>query len=304
MSKIDDIYKNIFASSLTISAAVGIFNPLDCLRIRWQMLNLSNTKELVFIDQTLYQYTYRIITNEGLINGLYKPGLIANVIGAGVSRGIGVGFYPYLRDKFNDIFGNNYSGLSMFTGGLVSGGVGYFISSPLWILKSRIQGSAETGMYKYKNVIHGIKTISINEGFKTLFKGSGCLAIRGALMNAGNTFGYDGTKKIIKKNKLPEQINTLFTNNDKETILLHMTASVNAALISCVLSTPVDFITTSYQHTNTKMSLVKFIKDIINNDITLLYKGFTPMFIRVTPIYCLYLPCYEQLRCIIGLGYL
>ena len=304
MNKIDDIYKNIFASSLTISTAVGIFNPLDCLRIRWQMLKFTNTKELVSFDQSLFQYTNGIIKKEGFINGLYKPGLFPNMIGAAISRGIGMGVYPLFRDNILQILGNNYLGSSMFLGGLVSGAIGYTISSPFWILKARIQGGKETRLYLYKNIFDGMRTIIKTEGFASLFKGYGCLAVRGALMNAGNTFGYDGTKKIVRDWDLPKSFEKLLTNrNNEETILFHVLASVNASLASCVLSTPIDFITTSYQN-STQTNLIKLTKDIVSKDITLLYKGFVPMFIRVTQIYCLYLPCYEQVRCMIGLGYL
>ena len=259
-----DIYKNIIASSSCVALSVAIFNPLDCLRIRWQVSKNSNFNN----------YLNNIIKNEGIINGLWKPGFSSNVIASGISRGIGIGLYPYIRNKIS----TKKTKMSIFSAGLISGALGYGISNPLWIIKTRVQADKEIYKYNYKSTFKAFKSIFINSGFKGLYSGITILALRGSLMNSGNTLGYDGTKLLLK-----------YKINEGPT--LHIISSINAAFLSATFATPSDYLLTMYQTGN---------KGKIQN----CFKGWLPMFLRICPIYCLYLPLYEYTRVILELGYL
>ena len=69
------VLANVVASSTCIAAAVIVFNPLDCLRVRWQVEPRGGAPSLLAFAQ-------RTIRTEGLVKGLWQPGLMANATAA------------------------------------------------------------------------------------------------------------------------------------------------------------------------------------------------------------------------------
>jgi hypothetical protein len=289
----------VLASSLTVSATVGFFNPLDCFRIKWQVAPLTKP------SLTMTDYFTAIVKKDGLINGLWKPGISANIMGAALSRGIGIGFYPTILSKLTNNWDNRdnwdknnqtvkKTPFRMFLAGTISGGIGYSLSCPFWLIKTRQQSSK----FNYKSVFTGLKKIYSLEGYKGLFRGAGGLAIRGALMNGGNTLGYDGTKTWIRRK--------FQIKSNEESWGIHFIASINAALLSSTFSLPVDVLLTTYQTSLlTEKNLIDtFFQIQKQNGIRHFFRGWVPMFCRVAPIYNIYLPFYEQVRKMLGIGYL
>ena len=250
----NQLIKNLLASSISISTSVSLFNPLDCLRIKWQ----TNKKNI-----SLSTFTNKLIKQKSF----YTLGIYSNIIGCAISRGIGMGFYPFILNSWSE-----KTATSMFCSGLISGSIGYGLSNPFWIIKTRQQATNQ-----YKTIFRGLKHLYHT---KSLFQGFPYLVVRGGLMNAGNTLGYDGTKTFLKKHNICD-----------EGIILHLFASFNAALLSTTFSVPFDYLLTS-NLTNNKCNYKH------------IFKGWIPMFSRILPIYCLYLPFYEQLRVLFGLNYL
>ena len=160
--------------------------------------------------------------------------------GRGLARGIGMGFYPTVRDTIASASGTpESSGSVMFSAGLLSGAVGYITSTPLWQIKTRVQAGVELKQDRaVRNdwqAMRGMFTAQRGK-LSAAYKGAGVLAVRGAMMNAGNTVGYDMTKTLNRKYKM-------FDDGP----LLHLLGSINAAFLSCTLSCPADFVFTRYQ---------------------------------------------------------
>jgi hypothetical protein len=136
------------------------------------------------------------------------------------------------------------------------------------------------------------------EGVKGLYRGASALIIRGALINAGNTLGYDFIKTTNKTHSFVS-----------EGPGLHVLASVVAALLSSTFSVPADFVMTRYQ---AGPQMGHHYTSVLNCASTLLrqegpsafFRGWTPLFVRVAPLYVCYLPVYEQFRRLLGLGYM
>jgi len=311
----NQLFKNIFASSLTISTTVSLFNPLDCFRIKWQT-HVSQS------HQTQFQFFRSIIKKHGLIDGLWKPGLNANIIGAACSRGIGMGFYPVIRDFLDNVGYQNEpqskppskTPLKMFIAGMISGSMGYMLSCPFWLIKTRQQSGYLSSFtpiprsFNDKSIFNNLRDIKVTEGIQNgLFRGAGCLAIRGALMNGGNTLGYDGTKTWIRTHYLSNGGNdTDKLNKADESIAIHFIASINAALLSSTLSLPVDILTTFHMASSKRSGSIwnTFKSLYVKHGFQIFFRGWVPMFGRVAPIYCVYLPFYEQVRKMMGIGYL
>lgn len=278
---------NVLAASSCIGVAVAVFNPLDCWRIRWQVQSEYTSMPL---------HLRSILRNEGLLRGLWLPGIGSNMVGAAVSRGIGLGCYPAIRDTLVGSEGKK-GGASMFAAGLVSGGIGYGISTPAWQLKTRLQAGLESTPL-YRNLLDGTITIVKEEGVLGLYRGCSALIVRGALMNAGNTLGYDLTKTMCKSG----------TPMIPEGPVLHFVASVVAAFLSSTFSVPADFVMTRFQSAH---QMGRSYPGVLSCCTTLLreegprafFRGWTPLFVRVAPLYVLFLPAYEQVRRALGLGY-
>ena len=280
------MFKNMFAASTCISIACSLFNPLDTYRIRWQVQSHH---------PSITAHLTSVLRSEGLVRGLWLPGIGSNAIGAGLSRGIGMGCYPTLRDSI----ASEKSGGTMFLAGLLSGGLGYFVSTPAWVVKTRLQAGMENkanppkgnGLLIFREIVH-------QQGMKGLYRGASALVVRGALINAGNTLGYDLTKTTNKQHHIVP-----------EGPLLHVLASVVAAFLSSTFSVPADFVMTRYQAGpqmgHHYVSVVDCASTLLREEgPTAFFRGWTPLFVRVAPLYICYLPVYEQVRKMLGLGYL
>eukprot|EP00037_Helgoeca_nana_P015237 m.142494 g.142494 ORF g.142494 m.142494 type:complete len:298 (+) comp22926_c0_seq2:70-963(+) len=282
------IVLNMVAASTCISAAVVLFNPVDCWRIRWQV----QTRH-----PTMRAHLASILRSEGVMAGLWIPGVGCNAVGAALCRGIGLGCYPSVRDWIVGPGGEKGGG-AMFLAGLISGGIGYGLSTPLWQCKTVLQAGVETRRPLYKNGLDGLVQIAKAGGVRGLYRGASALIVRGALMNAGNTLGYDFTKTFARRNDIAADGQAL-----------HITASVVAAFLSSTFSVPADVVMTRYQSAELLGTSYSGVLDCAvslgrESGPGAFFRGWTPLFVRVAPLYVLYLPAYEQLRKAFGLGYL
>ena len=128
----NEIVCNAAAASLAGAIQISIFNPLDCLRVRWQVAGQ--------MDASFAQFAISLVRNEGWWRGLHSVGLGFNQVAVGVSQGLRMGMYPTVRDSLiRD--GGSVTPAAMATAGLVSGSLGYLVSAPVWLLKTRSQNA-------------------------------------------------------------------------------------------------------------------------------------------------------------------
>jgi hypothetical protein len=144
---------------------------------------------------TMRAHLASILRSEGVMAGLWIPGVGCNAVGAALCRGIGLGCYPSVRDWIVGPGGEKGGG-AMFLAGLISGGIGYGLSTPLWQCKTVLQAGVETRRPLYKNGLDGLVQIAKAGGVRGLYRGASALIVRGALMNAGNTLGYGESKSV------------------------------------------------------------------------------------------------------------
>ena len=217
-----------------------------------------------------------------------------------------MGCYPAVRDWLIGVRGRangEKDTLTMFLAGLLSGGIGYGMSTPAWGVKTRLQASAGRDPPLYRTGAHGVVHIARTEGLRALYRGASALILRGALMNAGNTLGYDGAKTFARARQW------------EESPVLHVGASIVAAFLSCTLSCPADLVMTRYQAApvaggdaaaRASRGVVAFASEMLREEgPAAFYRGWTALFVRVAPLYILYLPIYEQVRVrVFGLDYM
>lgn len=264
----------------------SLFNPLDVLRIRWQV-----TKK---IPLHFFRFTKTIIHTEGLFYGLWLPGMLAQIKFVIICGAVRLGSYQLFRDNFTRLIGKNKkSGPLMALAGFCSGTTAYILSGPLFIVKNRMQAQSELKGPK-TTILYELRQI-FSQGIQKILSGSIILIIRGSLLACGNMFGYDYTKTFFKKKNILE---------DKP--ILHLFASINAAICLTILCMPTDVIMTNFANrSRPEMSILDVTRNIWSNGkIYAFYRGSQILFLRMAPSSMISLILYEQIRKILGLTYL
>ena len=292
------------AAGVSGGLAVAVMNPLDTLKVRYQVSASS---------VAMRPFALEIVAAEGLWGGLYAPGILANFLGIGISSMGRVGCYPYVRDAMLDAAGASEKNAPvMFLAGLLAGGVGYFASSPVYQVKTLAQAEAgaigadgvltsgaskgEVPRFHGRSLAAGLAALGADGA---LLRGSGALMARGALLSAGMQLGYDGCKTASKRYGFMD-----------EGFALHAAASTAGAFGGCLCSTPADVVMTRFQAAgmggaNPYGSSLACAAAILKADGPLaFYRGFTPFFVRLAPVFVVSLPLTEQIRKLAGLGYM
>lgn len=180
---------NFMAAGMAAAISSSMYNPLDCLKVRWQV----TTTTAAASEASLISFGYKIIRTEGLINGLWKPGVGAQAWGMGLSSGIRFACYEPFRDALvGDEEKKSYQ--HMVLAGLAAGSIGYVVTTPFHLMKTTMQAQLEcspsraSGPY-VTDFVTGMQQILHQQGFAGLFRGAIPLSSRGALFTAGQLMG-------------------------------------------------------------------------------------------------------------------
>jgi len=283
------IAKNVAAAGIAGAIQISIFNPLDALRIRWQV----SAVDMLRTDRTLSMRSFcaHIVRDEGWWRGLHSVGLVPNIIGVSASQGLRMGCYPAVRDTV--LAPGAVDPVRMAFAGLVSGSLGYLSSAPLWLMKTRMQASAQ------------LKTTpSWPHSLGGFWLGCGPLVVRGALLSAGQMSGYDGTKKML-----------LLRQMLADGPILHVLSATAAALCAATLSAPADVVQTRLQSlgqsqrggmsTQQTTSVSECVAAVVQERGVLgFFRGWTVNVARLAPTFIIGTTIYEQARRVMGLGYM
>lgn len=297
-------YRLFLSAGITACITSSFYNPLDCLRVRWQALPLSSNLS----SKGIINFTFHILKSEGLMNGLWRPGIILNAMGMGGSAALRFGFYEHVRDSLQKSVNQSdieeKKGVYMFLSGFSCGGIAYFITSPFHLMKTRLQvekngmmnefmGTHISRMNPKQGVVYRFLDIIREHGFRGLWNGTIPVSARGACFTAGQMLGYDFTKTICKTNGFIDDGTSL-----------HVVSSIVAAFGATMLSTPADFVMSRYV-SRSSGSLSNCVRAIYEESgIIGFWRGSGICFLRVCPVMLSYSTIYEQLRYHFGLGYL
>ncbi|CAK0815411.1 unnamed protein product, partial [Prorocentrum cordatum] len=151
-----------------------------------------------------------------------------------------MGLYPSVRDSLLPPAGRAERGAAaeawrssvMVLSGFLSGALAYVVATPLWLLKTRAQTAAQLhseGRAPSREVI-------LPRTARGYYRGAGPLVLRGALVTAGQMFGYDYAKGSLKGAGLLA-----------DGPALHVVAGAAAGFWASTLSAPADVVMTRYQ---------------------------------------------------------
>ena len=334
-----EMVQNTVASSVTIAGCVAAMNPLDTLRLRWQLHPVGAAAATLPAEAGISAYTRHVVRTEGLLRGLWAPGIGSNMVASALGRGLGLGAYPLVRDSLDvaatalGAGDTQKSVLTMYVAGMLAGCVAYGLANPCYQMKTRLQACAgavgpsgvfESGAMKgqrppYRHMVDGMRRIAVEEGVLSgLYRGVGAIMLRGALMNGetplppwlprrlltpgpagGAAMGYDATKTQAKRREWLD-----------DGPLLHVVASIVSALAQTACL-PADVLMTRYQSAAQLPDGPQY-RGLLHCAVTIrreegasvFFRGWTPMFARVAPLAVVFFPVYEQIRRLVGLGFM
>ena len=132
-----DALINLFASGISGGFGAALTNPMEVLKVRWQVTPASMRSAT-----SMAGFASELVKSEGAWRGVGAPGLSANAWAIGVSSIGRVGLYPSVRDAIVTARGGDVAKPSpgdMFLSGLSAGALGYFVSTPIFAQKTLIQ---------------------------------------------------------------------------------------------------------------------------------------------------------------------
>ena len=200
----------------------------------------------------------------------------------------------------------------MLASGLLSGAAGYAVGAPLFLAKTRLQSEAgrvvggvlTTGVRKghtpsYRNGADVLRSCIRAEGLRGLWRGSGVLVARGAVLSSSQLAGYDGTKTLLRRWGVAE-----------DGVAVHVLASTVAALALTTAVMPLDSTLSRYQAVHGVgqegwSSPLRCAMDVTRREGPgALWRGWSVMFARMLPSSLVTFLLYESLRSVAGLGFL
>ena len=293
-----DFAHNLFASAVSGAAGMAMFNPLDCLRVRWQVARADAARA-----RTAWRFAAEIARREGLVAGLWRPGLALNTAGVALCNGVRFAAYPVIRDALS--LRDTKSGGSMLAGSLLAGAVAYAVSAPLYLAKTRAQGltglvDRSTGRYAtgphagQPPACASLARALRAGGVAALWTGAGVLVARGAALTGGQLTAYDATKTGLKARGAL-----------REGPALHLVASVHGALWATTLAMPLDNLMARYQaEPGRYRGPWRCAAELVRAEgPAVLMRGWGPMFVRLAPMHVVNATLFEQVRFLVGGGY-
>ncbi len=314
---LSELRLNMLLGGGCTAATVAVFHPLDSVRIRWQVLHASRSGVAPADAEGMLAFALGVARREGLVSGLWRPGVFAHSAATMVSSSFRLGVYPTLRDALVGEQGTK-NALHMWAAGFCAGTVGFFFASPLFMAKVRLQVSAgDRSLALVNRSATGVlAAVARAEGLRGLWRGSGTLVARGALLSAGSQLGYDWTKTKCKCNACsrsagPSRPTAVCSCGGwlADGPVLHLLASVASAFLASVMAAPLDLVLTRYQAAPLLgvqySGVLHCVGSIARNEgLPGFYRGFWPLFLRLAPLWSVSLPFYEATRRFVGLSYM
>lgn len=176
------------AAGMSAYLTAGLMNPLDCLRIRWQILPVSHS----MASGGIVGFASHIVRTEGFVRGLWRPGVFANATGMGITASLRLGFYEDVRDALAGDQKDEKHSIHMILSGIICGAVSYPIATPYHLLKTKIQAQSSSG--KIQCMLQSGLNMVKEHGIFSLWRGSVPLSVRGACFSAGQLYGKKSKK--------------------------------------------------------------------------------------------------------------
>eukprot|EP00249_Psilotum_nudum_P014063 c24642_g1_i3 orf=394-1260(-) len=280
-----------------------VTNPVNVVKVRMQLDGaLSSTTDRVYAG--LLSGIWRVGREEG-INRLWR-GTGAALLREASYSSIRMGAYEPLKRVLGGHDPAHTPLWIKITAGSTAGVIGSAVANPTDVVMVRMQaqsfaahaGGAFTN-WNYKGPFHAFASIVKKEGIYGLYRGLWPTMQRAALLNAAQVPSYDHAKHLLLNSELLQ-----------EGVFCHLVSSMIAGLVTAVVISPVDLIRTRIMQQdvcgNGKGVLYASTFDCFWKTLRFegprgLYKGFVPVWLRISPHTIVTFFVFEQLRKYMGI---
>eukprot|EP00928_Gymnodinium_smaydae_P071361 TRINITY_DN54977_c0_g1_i1.p1 TRINITY_DN54977_c0_g1~~TRINITY_DN54977_c0_g1_i1.p1 ORF type:complete len:326 (-),score=26.25 TRINITY_DN54977_c0_g1_i1:434-1330(-) len=245
----------------------------------------------------------RMLIEEGVI-ALWSTGMLASLGRECTTIGVRMGAYPAVRDAIASLSSGKKGGEAglgnKFTAGVVLGALSGFLATPFDFVRIRVQAEAgvvdgnnilTTGLraglpQRVRGTVHAFSK-TIEEGFSSLFRGSGVNVTRSICMTVGTVPVYEHCKHVAKHNF-----------DVQESPSLHLGAGMVAGLVGTTVTAPADVIRTRIMQDG--KGGVGFFGALVaicrEQGARGFFRGWVPAYMRVGPLFLGMPALVEQVR--------
>jgi solute carrier family 25, member 34/35 len=296
---------------LSTSMACLVSHPIEVVKVRQQLQG-----ELTRVDRANrifranpFQALRLVFKHEG-VSGLYS-GLRAGMLYQFCMNGLRLGSFEVLMHYGSTRFGTHSDGQSkvnLFVQrvlcGLVSGALSSVVTSPIMLVKTRMQSQASASIavgrqHSYASMAQGFRSLYAEGGctVRGLYRGASASALRVSLGGATQLTTYTTAKDVLSSHaRVPGRVRAQF---ERTPVLLHLCASWFAGVAVIGLMNPADLVVTRIYNSSAGMYngiADCFLKIVRAEGFLGLYKGAVSNWLRVGPHTTLTFVLFEQFK--------
>ncbi|KAJ6626918.1 mitochondrial carrier domain-containing protein [Mycena sp. CBHHK59/15] len=269
------------------SMASSCTHPLDFAKVRMQTMETAPGVKKPSILTVL-----RTSIQESGIRSVYT-GLTASWLRQMSYSLVRLGTYEELKSRMSQ--NGRSSTLRLILAASFAGGLGGIVGNPADIILVRMTSDSmrpPEKRYGYSNALTGLLSLAREEGIRGLGRGLGTNTTRAVLMNASQVGSYDFFKSTLLRNSVP-----IFNYQFQDNLLLHVSASLLAGTFATTVCSPADVMRTRIMSSSSNASFIHVLTTSIREEgPRVLFKGWTPAFMRLGPNTVLLFVFFEQLK--------
>ncbi|ORY04939.1 mitochondrial carrier [Basidiobolus meristosporus CBS 931.73] len=273
------------SACLATCAAVTFSNPWEVVKTRLQLQGeLTSKKNPTSLRPYNNSFSALVVIfrTEG-IRGLQK-GLGPAYCYQIAMNGTRFTLYEPFKELFNNTLSTGDAMSTAVIAGAASGVCAAAVSSPLYLVKTRMQSYSPANaigyQHYYKNTYSGLSQIFRQEGIRGLFRGVDAAMIRTSVGSAAQLSTYDKCKQAI-----------LRSPGSEDGFYTHCLASMITSIFVCLVMNPFDVVSTRMYNqkgneTTGKGSLYRnpvhcLVRTVYTEGISGLYKGVVAHYLRI-----------------------
>lgn len=329
-TKTEKIVKEWLSAGIGCAVADMIFNPLEVLKVRRQVL--IQTASAVGISENHAQSSSSIEiarravreADGNLFRALWQPGLLATWMRGLSYTGFRIGLYGTVRERYESLYRDLFERGSdrgqdqlmiKLLAGATTGAIGSAVFNPIDIVRIRMQSQAYLEP-RYPTTVSAFRTIARDEGVvRGLWRGVGVCMARASLLSGSQLGTYDFAKRYLLVVPREDDEDKTTTKKKKKFMfftedgpILHFTCAFISGVVAQTVTQPVDTLKTlamSMNSSNSKgLGAIQLASKVIRErGFLALYRGFWPAAARQGPVMVVQMPIVEQLRKLCGLDY-
>ncbi|XP_060768892.1 solute carrier family 25 member 35-like [Neoarius graeffei] len=188
-------------SGLAACSACLFTNPLEVVKTRMQLQGELKSRGTYRVH---YRNVFHAFYTIGRVEGLsaLQKGLVPALLYQFFMNGVRLGSYAIMESAGYIHTKGRVSSVKSTTAGALSGVVGAFVGSPIYLVKTHLQNQSTSSIavghqYQHRGMMHALLVIHRQHGIMGLWRGSGAAVPRVGVGSAAQLSTFSVTKEFI-----------------------------------------------------------------------------------------------------------